>query len=335
MNYKNESKRNINIDAIKGWAIILVVLGHAVQQTYENYDTIAIFNFIYSFHMPLFVFISGFVSFKDGYETDIKWLGKRAAGLLLPYFAWMFWINKCSVFYFIRHITIIYKTLDSGSYWFLWTLFWLCFTLFVTNMIINVCKAEKIDWLIYLCAVGTLNLIFYKLHFTYLGIYTIAWLSFFYLFGYYINKHKLHYKLAGIRKYKILSLIFAIIWIMIACLWKRADEPVYITYLAGIIGRGKVFKIMDLGMKYFVPLLGIYCSCDLVRYLGIKVKNVLAYMGQRTLYIYILSAIFFRNIVGIMWIDVIYKTIRGVVISLAAAYVVEKNYIGKIFFGNR
>ena len=59
-------KRNEFIDILKGYAIILVVLGHSLQygcgllpnnQFFSN----NIFKIIYTFHMPLFVLISGYL----------------------------------------------------------------------------------------------------------------------------------------------------------------------------------------------------------------------------------------------------------------------------------
>lgn len=50
------------IDAMRGFAIILVIIGHLIQTYYCNVYSNAIFRVIYSFHMPLFFFISGCVS---------------------------------------------------------------------------------------------------------------------------------------------------------------------------------------------------------------------------------------------------------------------------------
>ena len=57
------------INIARGIGMILVVLGHAADDTWirsENNNYIAKFviDFIYSFHMPLFFFISGFCSSK-------------------------------------------------------------------------------------------------------------------------------------------------------------------------------------------------------------------------------------------------------------------------------
>ena len=63
------------IDNLKGVLILLVVLGHCIQCTDLDFDHNAVFRYIYSFHMPLFMCVSGFVSYKpdikmaDGAET--------------------------------------------------------------------------------------------------------------------------------------------------------------------------------------------------------------------------------------------------------------------------
>lgn len=50
--------RSIEIDAMKGIAIISVMLGHFIASHYgmENF----LFRLIYSFHMPLFFILSGY-----------------------------------------------------------------------------------------------------------------------------------------------------------------------------------------------------------------------------------------------------------------------------------
>ena len=47
-------KRDSTIDIMKGIGIILVILGHAIQNNYVPLNKV-----ILSFHMPLFFFVSG------------------------------------------------------------------------------------------------------------------------------------------------------------------------------------------------------------------------------------------------------------------------------------
>lgn len=55
------------INIAKGIGIVLVLLGHAFPDTalgVKNIWAKGIFDVIYSFHMPLFIFLSGFVAIK-------------------------------------------------------------------------------------------------------------------------------------------------------------------------------------------------------------------------------------------------------------------------------
>lgn len=71
-----EKKRIQWIDTAKGITIILVIIGHANFQE-------PIKAFIYSFHMPLFFFLSGlFINTESDFNS---FLTKRIKGLIIPY----------------------------------------------------------------------------------------------------------------------------------------------------------------------------------------------------------------------------------------------------------
>ena len=75
------------IDQLKGIAILLVVLGHVIG--YNNCEDSFLWRFIYSFHMPLFMFISGYVAQmtfrieRFGWNETISFLIKKLRTLLL------------------------------------------------------------------------------------------------------------------------------------------------------------------------------------------------------------------------------------------------------------
>lgn len=55
-------EKSLKISNIKGLLIFLVVFGHFIElNKFNNYE---IFNFMYAFHMPLFIFISGYLAKK-------------------------------------------------------------------------------------------------------------------------------------------------------------------------------------------------------------------------------------------------------------------------------
>lgn len=58
-----EKERNLLFDTLKGFLIILVLIGHFVgDNTRDNFFIQGIIIFIYLFHMPFFIFISGYFS---------------------------------------------------------------------------------------------------------------------------------------------------------------------------------------------------------------------------------------------------------------------------------
>ena len=67
-----KNKRNSTIDSLKGVLIILVVLGHWLEYGFAHETNRIVFNYIYLFHMPLFILISGYFSKRTDFGTFIK-----------------------------------------------------------------------------------------------------------------------------------------------------------------------------------------------------------------------------------------------------------------------
>lgn len=87
-----EQSRNITIDLIKGVAVILVIWGHFIQfSTAGTYDFFGdfVFKLIYSFHMPLFAMISGYLFYNSLKKRTLKQaIASRIKGLLWPILLW-------------------------------------------------------------------------------------------------------------------------------------------------------------------------------------------------------------------------------------------------------
>lgn len=86
----NLKHKYLELDYLKGIGIVLVILGHSFAFT--GFDLVNkekyfiyyyIFNFIYSFHMPLFFIVAGFLSNKE-YEIKSFYISKIKR-LLIPY----------------------------------------------------------------------------------------------------------------------------------------------------------------------------------------------------------------------------------------------------------
>lgn len=84
------------LDTLKGVAIILMLIGHCYQWNFQDFDAvfyngkrsdIFLWHLIYSFHMPLFFFISGYFLPRESFRfIDLKnVLWRRTYTLLIPY----------------------------------------------------------------------------------------------------------------------------------------------------------------------------------------------------------------------------------------------------------
>ena len=135
-------ERNIYVDVIKGIAIILVVIGHCIQfgsgracLESEDFFNDPLFKFIYSFHMPLFMLVSGYL-FANTIKRDTNEIIKRKAGtILLPLISWH------TVALFINLLLGQNYTLSIlflsyfHALWFLRALFFCCMVVLLMNRV--------------------------------------------------------------------------------------------------------------------------------------------------------------------------------------------------------
>ena len=87
---KAGKRRYTEVDIARGIGILFVVLGHSIKQTEVSAGWIRVLTYIiYSFHMPLFFCLSGFVSAKIlqmNRQERKRFTLSRARRLLIPYF---------------------------------------------------------------------------------------------------------------------------------------------------------------------------------------------------------------------------------------------------------
>lgn len=124
-------QRNGFLDFAKGVLIILVVVGHAIQYVvYRDVDCWddPLFKGIYIFHMPLFMAISGYLSFAGLQNiTDVRaYLSRRSLSYLVPIISWAT-LYQVLLTGFSADATLAELPLAIGreaiwSQWFLWAL---------------------------------------------------------------------------------------------------------------------------------------------------------------------------------------------------------------------
>lgn len=188
------------IDSLRGFAILLVVVGHLIQFNNSFFLDSRLFNIIYSFHMPLFFFISGCArALHRDKQINLKTLSirvlNRFCALIIPSVVW----SSIVPLFFLK-VTDLSWHLTFG-YWFLnalfvVSLFWECFLYFDTK------KSQK--WILYGLGLLVILLLFI------LGIKRIPifYLSMF-VFGFYFQRSQWINKINR-HIYGILLLFFLI-----------------------------------------------------------------------------------------------------------------------------
>lgn len=76
------SSRQAELDILKGLGIIFVIIGHMGSPAYGGNS---ILDYVYTFHIPLFFVVIGYLSLKVPQTNFGLYAKKRAKGLLLPY----------------------------------------------------------------------------------------------------------------------------------------------------------------------------------------------------------------------------------------------------------
>ncbi|MEG1998528.1 MAG: acyltransferase family protein, partial [Bacteroidales bacterium] len=135
-----EEKRYNNIDISKGIGIFLVVYGHfgGIPNLNPSYFSV-LYQFVYTFHMPLFMALSGFL-FGKLFSEDFSYKSfiiKKAKRLIIPYITYslLLFIIKYAAGFFVTlkyplllndaiYFILVQPNIGFASFlWFIYTLF--------------------------------------------------------------------------------------------------------------------------------------------------------------------------------------------------------------------
>ena len=279
-------KRLEYIDLIKLFVILCVIWGHVIQYCYRYCDmeffTNSVYSFIYSFHMPLFMTMSGLFSKSSLNKRMIYMISNKIKSLLIPCLIWyLFFIFCYTLFYMLlmRHdmkYSISKIPLTINMFWFINSLF-LCYIVFYVSM-----KLMKKD--IYACIV-TCFLLFIIPYGNYANFNFM--MPYFWL-GYFLQKYDNYIK----RHLDFLFLFFTISFVILLIPWtgrynvfkypiKYFDGITY-NYLLVVIYR---YIIGFSGSLFFLCLFRKIHS-SISKYRKIRYASL---FGQYTLFLYILD----------------------------------------------
>jgi Fucose 4-O-acetylase and related acetyltransferases len=287
------TKRDHYFDNAKCILILLVVAGHFIEPAMEDHQLASlVFKFIYLFHMPAFIFISGYFS-KTTMNMEQFW--KLMKKFLLLYiivqltFIWFTkWLGLTSYQYTL--------TKPAYIYWYLFAMaIWCIALLLVTKINLKLEYVIATSFIIGLLA-GYIHLISWELSLSRIIVFFP-----YFLMGYYYKSRKQSVK-DTIKRKEIAILIFSITFLFVLFYgkninhnWLFCAEPYKSFHWNGITGLG--YR----GILYGIQLLMVVSFFRLIP----DKKNRFTVIGTRTLWIYILHGFFVKLLVACHFYDTI------------------------------
>lgn len=250
-----EKKRIFWLDNLKGFLIILVVLGHCIQNTTESYQFDILFRYIYSFHMPLFMFVSGFVCYKHIVEWSS--ISKRFVQLIIPFFVWTVISAVLQYDYSLLYNNVLHP---ERSLWFLWALFFISAIHTISCRIAYIvkCREEVICFLVALMFFTTMR------KFDLFCYPTIAKFYVYYIIGFYSKKH---IKIISLKKRtcKYLAFVTLVLFLVFGYYSSQTGAPTFLPSNSSII-YGQVYNlgISFLAIISFMLLFEMYFYKELI-----------------------------------------------------------------------
>ena len=277
--------RLVSFDILKLFSIYLVIWGHAIQYLLSSdYVDEPVYRYIYSFHMPLFMMISGYFASSAMNLSPMELIKKKFIQLLLPCITWgiFVWV-AISIWRFIKNGDLSFDGLLSilvFNYWFLKSLF-VCYLLAYFGK--RLCK-NTFCWVIvtFICVC----------------IYDIYYLQIMYpcfLCGMFLRMKDSWWQKNVIS----LSVLFGIVFIILLCFWDKSFwDYANINLKSLFVGKGHyslVFAYREL-YRIFIGIVGA-CFFVFLFYLLFNRSEQARYLdicsdwGRYTLDIYILQSI--------------------------------------------
>lgn len=283
-------------DVCKAIAIFLVIWGHSLQNltTDNNYwleDGIS--QILISFHMPLFMIISGYFAYSSLQKSFALVIRKKVVQLLLPSVVWGIIISSIAMafhcdFTLSRLLYIAENTIYS--YWFLKSLFMCYFLVMLGTYIYRWGRIGAIIvFTIFLLGIGE--------YLNYAS--TISMIPFF-CFGLLLRR----YENMIFNNAKIIVTLSICIYCFCMTTWRSED---YNIYLHPFAWRGEELKCYLI--RCLIGISGSVILIFFVRYIHIKnavsrISAFLADIGTKTLGIYLIQALFAEGVFKMFAIQV-------------------------------
>lgn len=295
-------KQNKTINIVKGVAIFLVVFGHVIQNSMianaQDFYMNELFRVIYSFHMPLFIFISGYlIAFSINRKSKNEILKSRIKGLLIPFISWTIiaFLIKLLITIITQNGSLILCFKDFMRDILIYPAIWFLYVLFILTclFLIAIKLQEKFGNIAFIVMYLCILIIPFN---EYFGIYYIKWFYPFYIVGYFFNKYNFKFS-----NKKILIISF-ICFVFLLQYWSKNDY-IYINKMQ-IINSNYLFEIRDIMYRYIIAFTGILFVWNLsALFSNTKISNIFINFGTYSIDIYLLQ----RYIVELCYAKIAHK----------------------------
>lgn len=245
-----EKKRLVWADSLKGLLIILVVLGHAIQNTLGvDCDNNHIWNAIYSFHMPAFMAISGYLAYRPnsqwGGQNLISVLYRRFRQLIVPFVIWTLLLLLVGGKFTSENIGFYLLYPDKGL-WFLWVLFFITVFFNFGNWISERIHFKQEVVLAVFCLMFAGSMVAFEIRV--LGFQFLAYYFIIYSLGYFLHK----YYDEVVTKNTFVILLLVVCWGILAWFWKMHELPSWLQFVP------LPTSLMQYAYRFITAALAIY-----------------------------------------------------------------------------
>lgn len=288
-------KRNDVLDVTKGFCVFLVILGHVIQYFSANkYDFFEnkLFQIIYSFHMPLFMILSGYLFYYTINNRDTKYILKnRIFSILQTIIIWN------TITYILKLLySLIIEKIEMNMY-------------SIISNYINSLFGLWFLWAVVICSFGVLIIYKYNFRFKLLSLLLYSfiiilfpnrWLILFlypyFLLGFYFNKNQ---KIINIVK--SIQIASFILFPLLLFFYGKEDF-IYTTKINPFTSNmGFTNQIAIDLYRWFIGGAGIVVVITIIKYIVDifsckKIIKVLSELGKISLEVYVIQYLFLENI---------------------------------------
>lgn len=337
---------------VKALAITLVVFGHCIQYgsgreflVAKRFFSDPVFTFIYSFHMPLFMLVSGYLfafSVKKARGVEhFQVLWKKARQLVVPLFFWggvSASVPVCTALIQKGCFHIVPSTFAKTWFlsfvdrlWFLWAIWW-CL------VIVIMARSFFRDSFLFYLAVLLVTFVTPDSH----GFGCIKFVYPYFVFGYSFHAHGVGAKWVEMFTNRYFGVVSGICFVAMLCFFGR--ETYIYTSRYSLIGKPFGIQLWNDSFRFLIGLFGslfvMRVIWSLEKRVGGTVRAAISYVGRNTLGLYVIPQLLLhkelvrlsRGLTGVNYAVTTAETIVLMGVALVIQWALKKNRLTNILF---